>query len=101
MREQQTGWVRGVQADIRKALKTKDRGGLPFAGQTTEADEDGAPMWRVRQEWLFPDYEMNVRALAAQRDLLQWEAVALVNECRDRFGVAPSLEPVAALLAAD
>jgi hypothetical protein len=90
-----------AQNKIRVALKHFDRNGLPFAGQTTARDDENAPVWTVRQLWLFPDYELNVHELVTQRDTLHDRAVKLCHECRERFGHAPSLNAVAAVSAAD
>lgn len=81
--------LHGAQAAVRESLRKRDGSGLPSAGQTTAKDETGAPVWTVRQEWLFADYELNVRDLAKQRDTLHDEAVKLADECEGRYGQRP------------
>lgn len=83
---------REAQAAVRRALKAPDRQGLPFAGQTAEKEEDGAGhVWRQRKLWFFADYETNIAELKRQRDSCHWTAVALADECRDRFGRSPEV----------
>jgi len=79
--------VKEAQAQIRAALRSRDKGGLPYAGQTTTRNEDGAPIWRLRQGWLFEDYELNVKEHIAQRDEAHSVAVKLSAECEVRYGV--------------
>lgn len=82
---------RAAQNFVRHALRKPDESGLPFAGQTTIGDEQGAKVWRRRTLWEFADYELNVKELLGQRDRLHETAVALLDECRDRFGRVPPI----------
>jgi hypothetical protein len=82
---------RAAQNECRAALKEKDSSGLPFAGQTTTRDDEGATIWRTRNLWAYDDYEINVKELVLQRDECQVMALALVKECSTRFGRSPSL----------
>lgn len=81
---------RGKQAEVRRELKVS-LDGLPFAGITSEQDEEGAPIWQQRQLWAFVDYELNIRELVSQRDVLHSEARKLSVECRERYGRAPAI----------
>lgn len=80
--------LRNAQEEIRRALRTKDQGGLPFAGPTTTRTDDGAPVWRMRQGWLFEDYSQNIREHIAQRDEAHAVALKLATECAARYGTA-------------
>lgn len=71
------------------ALRQHDKTGLPFAGKTTEKDEDGANVWKQRKLWGYPDYERNILPRQAQGETLIREAELLANECRMRFGRSP------------
>ena len=86
--------LRAVQSEIRAALKATDAAGLPFAGITTEQDEDGAPVWQQRVLWGFEDYVLNIRQVFAQRDECHASGVKLIEECRRRFGKGPDATPV-------
>lgn len=89
--------IRAIQAEARKALKQPDEAGLPFAGQTTKEDDGGTIVWMMRQLWDFDDYSLNVKELVGQRDTLHWQAARLADECRDRFGHAPTVPPIGGL----
>lgn len=82
--------IRGVQSEIRLALRKSDSAGLPFAGQTTERP-DGQPVWKQRPLWLFADYELNICELVSQRDECHATALKLADECADKFGSAPDI----------
>lgn len=82
---------RQAQNEVRRALKKLDNVGLPFAGQTTITDDDGAVVWMTRRMWSFEDYAVNINELVEQRDRCHDAAVALADECRNRHGRAPSL----------
>lgn len=69
----------------RRALRVKDDGGLPSVGATTETDEDGAPVWKARQGWLFPEYEMHVASHIGQRNEDHLVALKLAAEAEARF----------------
>lgn len=60
--------VQAVQGQCRTALKQRDAAGIPNAGQTTQADDDGQAVWKARQLWLFDDYVLNVREHVDQRN---------------------------------
>lgn len=81
--------IRAAQSEIRRALKVEDAAGLPTAGKTTDTDDDGAPVWKARQLWLFEDYELNILDLVGQRDELHGNALKLAVECEVRYGRAP------------
>lgn len=84
--------LRSAQSEVRRALKKPDVFGLPFAGKTTESDEEtGAPVWQQRTFWTYDDYAMNIHDLIAQRDTLHHEAHHLASECNAKFGKAPSI----------
>lgn len=80
-----------AQSEVRRALKKADGAGLPFAGQT-HAIEDGAHLWTQRKLWVYEDYAINVAELVTQRDTMHWQALALADECRDRYGHAPMVD---------
>lgn len=84
--------LRHVQAEVRRALKHADANGLPFAGQTAECEEGGAHVWKIRQAWLFEDYELNVRDLMAQATSLRINAYKLMAECEEIHGRRPSVD---------
>lgn len=90
--------IRWVQGSVRRVLKRPDESGLPFAGETTERDESGSPLWRQRKLWLYEDYELNIHTHLTNRDENHRAAVALTRECAARFGrcpFIPSLEEAA------
>lgn len=78
--------IKSVMEACRRVLNKKDEAGLPKNGPTTETDGDGAPVWKARQIWLFPDYERNVREHVQQRDENHIVALRLAEEAEDRFG---------------
>lgn len=73
------------QKVVRDALRAEDAGGLPFAGQTCNADGDGQAEWAQRTLWSFDDYVLNVNERIAHRDGEHITAVRLANECEDRY----------------
>jgi len=82
--------IRAVMGECRRALKQHDKTGLPFAGPTLETDEEsGAPVWRTRQGWLFPDY------CVAYTDYEDMETEGRImknrisDECTGRYGKPP------------
>lgn len=89
--------VKAVQGQIRSALKKHDAMALPFAGQTTDKDEDGAPVWKQRNLWSYETYELNVATRLTQSESLYTEAQKLSDECELKFGRSPmGAEQVAA-----
>jgi hypothetical protein len=87
--------LRGVQADVRRALAAEGPDGLPFA-QPTEADDDGdedrpAPVWK--QLALFTYAELAAllvrRRSEITRDVVRYRR--LHDYCQLRFGKAPAL----------
>lgn len=98
--------VRAAQAQIRLALKAPDATGLPFAGPTMargDAEEEaeseepgGASRWAQRSFWAYDDYALNIREAIKQRNILDFHARELANECRDRFGIAPDVSIITA-----
>lgn len=83
-----------AQAVIRRAFKTQDAAGLPFAGITTERTEDGAPVWQQRPLWTYDDYALNIAELIAQRNECDRNAARLAAECAERFGRSPDISPL-------
>lgn len=83
--------IKEAQKRVRDALKEVGRDGLPFAGQTARKGDDGGALWAQRPLWQFPDYELNCRDLVSQRDTLHQRALALADECEDRFGQRPQI----------
>ncbi len=81
--------LRNIQSLIRKSLTKHDATALPFAGQTIEKDEDGAPIWRQRRFWSYETYELNIISRLTQSDTLLNEAANLSQECTARFGHSP------------
>lgn len=77
-----------VREDCRRALRVKDASGLPKVSQTAETDDDGLPVWKARQLWMFADYELNIREHIGQRDEGHVVAVKLAAECEARYGAA-------------
>lgn len=88
--------LQAAQARIRRHLKKPDASGLPFAGQTVDHDDSGAPIWLQRSFWSFDDYDLNVRELASQVNQRYWSAIGLMEECRERFGRAPDVKLIEA-----
>lgn len=83
---------REAQSAVRRALKTPDAQGLPFAGQTAEREEgESGHVWRQRNLWQFVDYETNIAEHVRQRDSNHWTAVLLADECRARYGRSPDV----------
>jgi hypothetical protein len=78
--------IKAIQDACRRALNVKDATGLPSASRTTETNDDGQPIWKARQLWLFADYEVNVLAHIGQRNEDHIVAVKLVAECEARYG---------------
>lgn len=90
--------IKSVQEICRRALNVKDASGLPSASRTTQTNDDGQPIWKARQLWLFDDYKLNVVAHLGQRDEDHVVAVKLAAECEARYGVSidiPDLPEVA------
>lgn len=85
--------LRAVQAEARRALRKRDEAGLPFAGQTITT-EGGAHIWMQRPLWSFEDYELNISELIAQRDECHAIAIKMASECEEKFGRAPSIDPL-------
>lgn len=83
--------IKSVQELCRRALNVKDAAGLPAASRTTETNDDGQPVWKARQLWLFADYELNIRSHIGQRDEDHAVAVKLAAECEARYGKAISI----------
>lgn len=83
-----------VQDSCRRALKERDRAGLPRAGQTNEIDDDGAPVWQTRMFWSEETYALNIREYVGQRDDNHVIAVKLAAECEVRHGVILSVPPL-------
>lgn len=81
--------LRSIQSVIRKSLTKHDEMALPFAGQTTEKDDDGAPIWKQRSLWSYETYELNILNRLAQSETLHTEATNLSQECAARFGRSP------------
>jgi hypothetical protein len=83
--------VRAAQEECRGVLKGCDIHGLPFAGKTSGSDDDGAPLWVQREMWDFDTYALNITEYANQRDRNHEKALLLRDECRRKFGRAPSI----------
>lgn len=79
--------LRGVAQITKRALRIKDAQRLPFAGQTTEVDVDGAPVWRQRRFWDLDTYLLNIAGLETKGNTMPDEAAALRSEVLDRFGI--------------
>jgi len=84
---------RAAQNECRAAIKERDTSGLPYAGQTTARDEEGAIIWQPRLLWTFDDYALNVAELVEQREECHATALKLSRECGQRYGRSPSLQP--------
>jgi hypothetical protein len=84
--------MRHFQSQCRKALKSKDATGLPFAGRAAT----GEGQWVARRFWEVPDYQLNIAEYIDQRDENDRIAMSLGAECADRFGVDPYSERGAA-----
>lgn len=74
---------------VRVALNKKDARGLPFAGETTERDEDGSRVWAMRSFWSLETYGAISRRLRTEGQTLISEADALDAEAFEKFGVFP------------
>lgn len=83
-----------VQDSCRRALKERDRAGLPRAGQTSETDDDGAPVWQTRLFWSEATYVLNISEYVGQRDQHHVIAVKLAAECEVRHGVVIPVAPL-------
>lgn len=81
--------LRNIQSIVRKALTKHDGMALPFAGQTAEKDESGAPIWTQRKFWSYEAYELNIVSRLTQSETLYVEATNLDRECKTRFGRSP------------
>lgn len=88
--------LRNIQSLIRKSLTKHDDMALPFAGQTTEKDESGSPIWKQRSLWSYEAYELNILNRLTQSDTLLSEATNLSQECIARFGHSPLSQAQAA-----
>jgi len=82
---------RAARNECRAAIKERDASGLPYAGQTTARDDEGATIWQPRLLWTYDDYAINVAELVEQREECHETAVKLSRECGQRYGRAPSL----------
>lgn len=84
---------RGLDSEIRRVLKERDASGLCRSGPTEPLEEaETGPVWKQRVLWDFADYAFNIRGLIEQRDECWGEAIKLADECRDRFGDAPTVD---------
>lgn len=90
--------VRAVQRECRKALRETDGIGLPFAGKTTETDDDGSPVWAQRELWDRETYYLNIEQHIDQRDRNHDRAVLLHNECLRKYGEAPDISGLAGVV---
>ena len=79
--------VREAARIVKRELRVKDAQRLPFAGQTTDIDEDGAPIWKQRRLWDLDTYLLNIGHLETKGKTMLEEASALRNEVVDRFGI--------------
>lgn len=79
--------LRGVAQIVKRELRARDKQRLPFAGQTTETDDDGAPIWKQRRFWDLDTYLLNISNLETKASTMFEEASALRDEVVDRFGV--------------
>lgn len=82
--------IAALQNDIRRALRSGDASGLPWAGPTAES-LDSAPIWKLRALWSEADYHMNIALRLQQAEALDTKAHQYANECRERFGIAPDV----------
>lgn len=62
--ERERIFIHAVQADCRRALSAPTPSGLPFAGPTSQRDEDGAPLWVQPQFWTYEDCCVNLERRA-------------------------------------
>lgn len=83
-----------AQDTCRRALKDRDRAGLPKAGQTGVTDDDGAPVWQMRSLWSEATYALNIGEYVGQRDQNHVIAVKLAAECEVRHGVILPVPPL-------
>ncbi len=74
------------RAEVRRELRSTTTNGLPFAGQTTWKDEDGAPIWQQRDMWSLDDYVLNIKELRTQSNTLDHIAQEMYEEAVDRYG---------------
>jgi len=79
--------LRSVANECREVLRQKDVAGMPKAGQTTDADDDGQSVWKARQGWLFDDYVLNVREHLGLRDENHTVAAKLAAEAVARYRI--------------
>ena len=83
----------GVIGWLRPIAKKKDSSGLPRAGQTTDKNEAGQPIWMPRQMWLFDTYELQIQEHWDNIDEETDAVDLLLIECRNRFGRVPVRAP--------
>lgn len=82
--------IREAQKQVRDALGELDFAGLPYAGRTTDKDEEtGAGLWKARQLWLFDDYSKNVAESDQRIAAEKRKRNGLVDECIAKFGMHP------------
>lgn len=74
---------------VKAALNKHDRQGLPFAGETTEQDDDGAPVWKQRTFWNLETYGVQIEKREKRAHTELAEAALLRKEALERFGVLP------------
>ncbi len=82
--------LREIQKQVRDALGELDFAGLPYAGRTTDKDEEtGAGLWKARQLWLFDDYAKNVTESDARIFAETRKRNGLIDECIAKYGRHP------------
>jgi hypothetical protein len=87
MRAKATG---GCRNEVRAALGAIMGNGLPFAGQTTERDEEAkAPIWRQIEFWEKPDYYLNNRAYIDRGGDNVGVGNRIASDCWRRYGDGP------------
>lgn len=87
MRSKATG---GCRNEVRAALGALMENRLPFAGQTTERDEDTkAPIWRQIEFWEKDDYYLNNKAYIDRGSDNIEIGNRIASDCWRRYGDGP------------